>query len=200
MTPLIEHLFSLRKDLFIMKKLLFVFLSVVTFFCLTAPVSANTTDSSLDIPTEVQAVFDELALVTEYDEQGFPYLNLDQAYKLGLSEDSIAVALDVNSMVQELKNDGFNNGTVQLRQSLYDRLTRYGHYCGGGNLGWDVAPIDNLDWACRRHDLCWQGWGSESKECNRQFIAELKAIIANHPGTPRANYAFRAIIIFTPFS
>lgn len=184
-----------------MKKLLFAFLSVVTFFCLTSPVLANATDaSSVDIPTEVQAILDEVALVTEYDDQGIAHVNMDQAYELGLSDEAIMLALDINGISQDIKNNGFAEGVRRVRRVAASGLTRYGHYCGAGNLGWDVAPIDNLDWACRRHDLCWQGWGPASKECNRQFVNELKVIIANHTWTPRGRYAMAALVIFLPFS
>lgn len=169
-------------------------------FCLISPVSADTDASSIDIPTEVQAVFDELALITEYDEQGLAYINLEQAYELNLSDEAIMLALDINGINQGMKESGFGEGARRVRRVALSGLARYGHYCGAGNLGWDVAPIDNLDWACRRHDLCWQGWGPACRACNRQFVNELRVIMANHAGTPRGRYATAAYYLFLPLS
>jgi hypothetical protein len=48
----------------------------------------------------------------------------------------------------------------------------YGHWCGPGNSG-PEAPIDPVDQACCRHDICFCQHGYDRCSCNRDLIVGL---------------------------
>ena len=58
-------------------------------------------------------------------------------------------------------------------------LLIYGNYCGPGNRGYDKAPIDALDAACRHHDLCTPDMGLRSCACNARLSREASRVARN---------------------
>ena len=52
-------------------------------------------------------------------------------------------------------------------------LLIHGNYCGPGNRGYDKRPVDALDAACRRHDLCTPDGGVlPSCACNARLARD----------------------------
>ncbi len=63
-------------------------------------------------------------------------------------------------------------------------LLFHGNYCGPGNNGLDKAPIDELDAACRRHDLCFGDEAVTSCSCNGAFSREASAVAVSPSTEP----------------
>lgn len=42
----------------------------------------------------------------------------------------------------------------------------------------EVRPLDAIDSACQKHDICWVRFGNSQLFCNKEFIAELKTLRA----------------------
>ena len=70
----------------------------------------------------------------------------------------------------------------QVKRETAGAMGIYGNWCGLDHPT-DVAanplPIDALDAACRRHDLCYTQRGFLSCECDAEFTQELRGEIAN---------------------
>lgn len=72
---------------------------------------------------------------------------------------------------------------VHLAQADEGDLLVHGNYCGPGNRGWNVRPIDALDAACARHDACTPDGALPSCGCNKRLQFEASAV-ANSPRQP----------------
>lgn len=64
-------------------------------------------------------------------------------------------------------------------QSMQPKLLIHGHYCGPGNDGPSVAPVDALDAACMRHDACMPDVGLPSCGCHRRLKRDASLIAAS---------------------
>ncbi len=64
-------------------------------------------------------------------------------------------------------------------QSMQPKLLIHGHYCGPGNDGPGVAPVDALDAACMRHDACMPDVGLPSCGCHRRLKRDASLIAAS---------------------
>ncbi len=55
--------------------------------------------------------------------------------------------------------------------------TRYGNYCGYGRryASFSVAPVDQLDAACRAHDLCY-GAGRNRCDCDAKLATRARIL------------------------
>ncbi len=42
----------------------------------------------------------------------------------------------------------------------------------------EVRPLDAIDSACQKHDICWVRFGNSQLSCNKEFIAELDNLSA----------------------
>jgi hypothetical protein len=68
----------------------------------------------------------------------------------------------------------------------------HGRWCGPGrpteeerSSGMDLSPVDLLDSACRKHDLCYEAHGGEPAcRCNEEFIWRVKNLQYNVPDLP----------------
>lgn len=52
----------------------------------------------------------------------------------------------------------------------------HGNYCGVGNNGPGLPPIDALDAACMHHDACTPTGRLPSCACNARFLHETRAV------------------------
>lgn len=75
------------------------------------------------------------------------------------------------------------------RQTPRPTLLIHGHYCGPGNDGMEVTPIDALDAACRKHDACTPDGGLPSCGCNRALKRDAGRVAAS----PREPQDLRAL-------
>ncbi len=64
-------------------------------------------------------------------------------------------------------------------QAMRPKMLIHGHYCGPGNDGPGVAPVDALDAACMRHDACTPDVGLPSCNCNRQLKRDASVVAAS---------------------
>lgn len=73
-------------------------------------------------------------------------------------------------------------------------LRIHGRWCGPGISG-PEAPIDEVDGACRDHDLCYAAHGWGSIECDAYLVHDLRKKL-QHPEalTIRAMIAARFIV------
>ena len=55
-------------------------------------------------------------------------------------------------------------------------LLFHGNYCGPGNRGLDKAPIDELDAACRSHDLCYGSAPITTCSCNAGLARDASKV------------------------
>ncbi|MDP4003476.1 phospholipase A2 family protein [Methylobacterium sp. NEAU K] len=67
-------------------------------------------------------------------------------------------------------------GAVVAGKALY-----HGNYCGTGNRGAGVPPIDALDEACMHHDACYDAAGYRSCACDATLRREASAV-SDRPG------------------
>lgn len=70
------------------------------------------------------------------------------------------------------------------RGSLSDVLTGralfHGNYCGTGQRGEGMPPLDALDAACMRHDACYDAAGYRSCSCDRRLKREA-GVVSERP-------------------
>lgn len=59
-----------------------------------------------------------------------------------------------------------------LPNVLLGRELFHGNYCGAGQRGENLPPIDALDAACMRHDACYDAAGHRSCACDRTLKRE----------------------------
>lgn len=71
--------------------------------------------------------------------------------------------------------------TIQPARAGSPSLMMYGNWCGPGNGPYSLPPIDPLDAACMRHDLCYVATGSVACECDVPFMRELRAMSYPNP-------------------
>lgn len=72
-------------------------------------------------------------------------------------------------------------------------LLVHGHYCGPGNDGMDVEPVDALDAACRKHDACTPDGGLPSCGCNRTLKQDAARLAAS-PREPDDERAMAGLV------
>lgn len=145
------------------------------------------------------SILKELDRVTEYDEQGLPIIHLETANEIGLSGAAMEVALNLNRIVAEIKSNGESSTFTMMERALFP-IGSYGNYCGMGNKGWHLAPIDDLDSACKEHDKCFKGFTSDNRSCNKAFLKRLLPIIQVNSGlTTKGAYALAAYKLFAHF-
>lgn len=168
------------------KKVVFILSLLFCFFFSQSSVFAD--DLYQQLPVETQQVFAELDKVTEIDEEGLITINLDKA---------IEVAIQINTIYESIKTDGISDTVRRMERALFP-IGAYGNYCGMGNKGWNVPPIDDLDSACFLHDLCFKGFHADNTECNREFCRRLLPVIQKaQPGTYKSIYAKAAFKLFS---
>jgi len=73
----------------------------------------------------------------------------------------------------------------------------YGNWCGPGN-GNNYPPVDPLDAACMRHDMCYAATGSVACECDVGFMRELRAMSYPNPDVKVRARAMSDALAMTP--
>ena len=68
------------------------------------------------------------------------------------------------------------SGAVQAQSWAPSGVTLYGNWCGPGTSLNAGPPLDPLDGACMRHDMCYVATGSVACECDVAFMRELRRI------------------------
>lgn len=63
-----------------------------------------------------------------------------------------------------------------LANVLTGKALFHGNYCGAGQRGVDLPPIDALDAACQRHDACYDAAGHRSCACDQALKREATAV------------------------
>lgn len=85
----------------------------------------------------------------------------------------------------ELNPGGLPEEPVPPRGDLAAVLTGaerfHGHYCGAGQRGEGLPPVDALDAACQRHDACFDAAGHRSCACNLSLQREATSV-SERPG------------------
>ena len=71
----------------------------------------------------------------------------------------------------------------------------YGCWCGENQpkTGQDPTPIDRWDRACRRHDLCYDRRGRNSRSCDRRLVRDIESIYRREgyiPGQMQAAHSY----------
>lgn len=65
---------------------------------------------------------------------------------------------------------------TSLQDAATGKALFHGNYCGAGQRGERLAPIDDLDAACFRHDTCYDAAGSRSCNCDRILRREASDV------------------------
>lgn len=71
-------------------------------------------------------------------------------------------------------------------------LVFHGNYCGPGNRGPGLPPVDALDRACMHHDACTPSGGLPACACNDRLRREAAAV----SGSPRQPQDLRSLAGF----
>lgn len=136
--------------------------------------------------------------VMEYtytDLEGYVKFDLSSAEKADLSEEAIAIGEEINQISNAVKSEFGNSEGVSYRVAA-SNLILYGNYCGKGNRGWSVPPVDSIDAACREHDKCYVHGGNNT-ECNRSFCQKLRVLLRNYEeGTTKFRFIAAAMTVF----
>lgn len=130
-------------------------------------------DLELDDDIDLE-VYEEYTYYSK--EEGLYLFDTNAALKTETNkEKAILFGQIFNSLSREYKEDPKKAIDTVTTYSL--NPTKYGNWCGKGQKG--GTPIDDLDWACARHDVCYaqRGWGNSF--CNSEFVKELRAIKNN---------------------
>lgn len=61
-------------------------------------------------------------------------------------------------------------------EAIAGRDLYHGNYCGHGQRGAELAPTDELDAVCKRHDDCFDAAGRRSCACNTVLRREALAV------------------------
>lgn len=69
-------------------------------------------------------------------------------------------------------------------QTMRTKMLIHGNYCGPGNNGPGMKPVDALDAACMRHDACTPDFGLPACGCHRQLKRDV-SLIAASPRQPQ---------------
>jgi len=67
---------------------------------------------------------------------------------------------------------------------------KYGYYCGEGHPStpdYNQKPKDDIDSACRNHDICWENYGKNSGPCNDEFLNKIE-YLSNSFMNEKKNY------------
>lgn len=65
---------------------------------------------------------------------------------------------------------------ADLSAVLAGKALFHGNYCGAGQRGAGLAPTDDLDAACMRHDACYDAAGYRSCACDAALKREAAAV------------------------
>ncbi|MGV3078570.1 hypothetical protein [Streptococcus pluranimalium] len=85
----------------------FCFLSIfLSFFAFSNRVCVDITDFYNLCDVDIVALLKELDSVPEFNEEGLPVVNLEQAYNVGLRDEAIEVALNLNAIVRDIETTG----------------------------------------------------------------------------------------------
>ncbi len=116
-----------------------------------------------------------------------PFFVQDTPMSLFPRRAGLAVALSLAGIV------GASAQTEGLPQTPRPALLVHGHYCGPGNDGMDVAPVDALDAACRKHDACTPDGGLPACGCNRTLKQDAARLAAS-PRVPEEERAMAGLV------
>lgn len=131
------------------------------------------------------------------DNNGSVKFNLQKAKQDQQSIDVLNVGNAINDLSLNIEAEGYTSTVNGVFRALFP-IGSYGNYCGKGNNGWNKKPVDDLDAACRAHDVCFKGFNAKSKSCNRAFISKLRPIANRTPITTyKGVYARAAIKLFS---
>ncbi|HEQ5069934.1 TPA: hypothetical protein VG521_001653 [Streptococcus pyogenes] len=186
--------------MFLVGSLVVFIFGFIILNCSVNNVYAQCEECEVDFGNEDYALKQAAKYIT-VDEYGRKTINVVGA-KQSNEDKYIVRILEIAEQIQ--KDEGFseeilNNYSVDAEAHAYSNLSRYGHYCGKGNDGWDKTPIDDLDRACKVHDRCYV-WGGNNTQCNATFCSSLNKIIANNSETTyKGAYARSARLIFCWF-
>ncbi|WP_438830874.1 phospholipase A2 family protein [Streptococcus pluranimalium] len=183
-----------------MRKFVFSILTIfLAFLAFSNIVSADTNDFYNLLDGDNVAILNELDSVTEFNDKGLPVVNLEQAHNVGLSDEAIEVALNLNEIVRDIETNGESSAIASMERALFP-IGDYGNYCGRGNNGWNKQPIDDLDAACREHDKCFKGFLKDNRACNQAFLRRLAPIMQkNNVTSKKGGYASAAFYLFSKF-
>jgi hypothetical protein len=75
------------------------------------------------------------------------------------------------------------NNPVNYRDPRGTFPVKYGNWCGpgwsGGNQNPPLGPVDSLDAACMRHDLCYDRYGYGNDACDRHLVQSCLGLAKN---------------------
>lgn len=83
------------------------------------------------------------------------------------------------------------NKTSLPKTKKFQRI--HGNYCGKGNQG--GKPVDRIDSACKRHDMCYHS-GQNKKICDRRLVKSVNTIRKSPKLTKKQRLAGTAISMY----
>jgi len=191
------------KNIFKVGKVGFLFLATVIFLFTVIPQNASAAikknnetyeelfESLGGVDQETIDLFNELDKYRVESEGGSFKVDVTTAELDGVQSEVLNVMNILNAMLT-----GDEEASEIMPLALFP-IGSYGNYCGKGNNGYDKTAIDNLDSACRTHDMCFTGFNSSSAACNQVFIGALLPIVqATTAHTTKGAYARAAVALF----
>jgi len=87
------------------------------------------------------------------------------------------------------------SGIKNSRENTEYTFPIYGNYCGPLHppIGTNPLPLDNVDYACKNHDKCYDVLGFFNKNCDLKIIEELKIV---NPRSENEKLAKKLLIFY----
>lgn len=143
-----------------MKKLLSLMFAVI--LCISCSVTSFAQETTFD-GSSSDEIMDKV-MEYLYEEDGVKKFDVDAAVENGEDEDIISIGESFNT---------FSSSMVENPRNARLTLEIYGNWCGPGHSG-PEAPIDNLDKACKQHDLCYARYQYFDCDCDAELIRTIR--------------------------
>ena len=183
------------------RKFILTFLGILLIFGInfTKSINAEENESSY-----VDKINNSILKFIEYDDENYPFVNIDAMLDHNVGLDLITEAEQTNELFLNYKNKELTKLEIINRVKRRFAPT-YGNWCGDGHghatTDRNYPVVDGLDWACKLHDICYDDHGYFNARCDRKFIDALKKLLAsntlNKPGArvyAAAAYAFFSVL------
>lgn len=177
------------------KIIISVVASILLFTFMSINVFGNEVNAKDNDTTIIQSTNENLSdIIEKYIDEDSKLFNVEEAIVNNESQEVIEIGNIYNEMLKDERSGNYEN--VNRKKRFLKDISRYGNWCGKGNIG--ETTIDILDQQCKEHDLCYQSRGQWDTSCDEEFIINL----ANNYDSIKEisseakNYAIAAKLLF----
>lgn len=128
-------------------------------------------------------VFNRLDDYTTTDDNGITVFDSNEA----ISNNESTLLIEIGNTVNGFGEEPVENKNITMRALSWPKITLYGNFCGpAGKSGnnWSKKAIDDLDFACKKHDRCYVPNKNINQKCNKAFLVDLLPIMQKTKSNP----------------